>query len=85
MIDEDNEICAKLFSAKDLYLIILNLILKPNIHWEETLKMILEKDDIEWRQNVQLTILQQITKIYIKGYYLRIWGLLEKNPCKLCD
>ena len=33
-----------------LYLIILNLLLKPNIHWEEKCKMILGKDEVEWLQ-----------------------------------
>ena len=32
LVDEDKELCAKLISAKELYLIILNLRLKPNIH-----------------------------------------------------
>ena len=29
---------------------ILNLRLKPNIHWEEKWKIILCKDGVEWRQ-----------------------------------
>ena len=35
IVDEDKEICAKFLTAKELYLIILDLRLKPNIHWED--------------------------------------------------
>ena len=60
------------------------------------MKMILGKDEVKWSQiwqnlhknkinyNVQSTIWQQITKTYITGYDLGIWGLLEESPCKLC-
>ena len=48
--------------------------MKPNIYWEEKWKIILDKNDVEWRQiwknlhknkinyNVQSTIWQQINK-----------------------
>ena len=49
LVDKDKEICAKLITAKKLYLIILNLRLKPNIHWEEKWKMIIGKEEGEWR------------------------------------
>ena len=34
-VDEDKKTCAKFITAKQLYLIMLNLRLKPSIHWEE--------------------------------------------------
>ena len=48
MVDVDKEICAKFVRAKELYLMILNLRLKPNLYWEEKWKTILGKDEIEW-------------------------------------
>ena len=50
MVDVDKEICAKFVRAKELYLMILNLRLKPNLYWEEKWKTILGKDEIEWSQ-----------------------------------
>ena len=49
VVDEGKEICAKFVTAKEIYLIILNLRLKPNIHWEEKWKMIIGKEEGEWR------------------------------------